>query len=289
MQPPSATSATGATTVSMTSPDGACARLSLQGAHLLSWQPAGGDEQLYLSPCSGSGAATATRGGVPVIFPQFALIGPGPRHGFARTALWELVANDQGTDDALAVLRLRDNDQTRQAWPHAFELELTVRIAGATLDIELACDNRSEQGFSFTAALHTYLAVSDLDAVSVQGLSGVGYADKVTGRDERQRTELLLPGEKGVLDLDRIYFQVPGPVTLVEQLAGQSERRVEIDQQGFEDVVVWNPGPQRCAQLPDMPPQGWRQMLCIEAARIGNPIHLPPGQTWVGRQRLSLI
>lgn len=38
--------------IRLTAPDGATATMSLNGGHLLSWQPAGAPEQLYLSPRS---------------------------------------------------------------------------------------------------------------------------------------------------------------------------------------------------------------------------------------------
>jgi glucose-6-phosphate 1-epimerase len=271
-------------TLELTAPDGARATLSLHGGHVLSWLPAESTEQLYLSPRSEFTPGKAIRGGAPVCFPQFAERGPLPKHGFARTLAWELVSQEQGANDALAVLRLRDGDATRALWPHGFELELSVRVAGRSLDVELACENRGDAPFSFTAALHTYLRVADLDAASLEGLTGLRYFDAILGREATERMALLLPGEKGVLDLDRIYFGVDRELVLAED-----GRRVEITQQGFEDAVVWNPGPERCARLADMPADGWRQMLCVEAAIIGHPVELPAGETWVGRQSLTLL
>jgi glucose-6-phosphate 1-epimerase len=275
---------TAPTPLLLTAPDGARASLSLEGGHVLSWQPAGAGEQLYLSPRGAFTPGTAIRGGVPVCFPQFAERGPLPKHGFARTSRWELVSQEQGKDDALAVLRLRDSDATRAVWPHAFELELSVRVSGRSLDIELACENLGGDAFSFTAALHTYLRVGDLDAVSVEGLSGLRYFDSVKQAEALQRMDLLLTGEKGVLDLDRIYFGVKETPLLVTE----DRRQVVVRHQGFDDAVIWNPGPERCAKLADMPPEGWSEMLCVEAACIGRPIVLQPGESWVGRQSLQL-
>lgn len=276
---------TASTSLLLTSPDGAEARLSLEGGHVLSWLPAGAGEQLYLSPRSEFVPGKAIRGGVPVCFPQFAERGPLPKHGFARTMLWELVSHEQGKDDALAVLRLRDTDATRAIWPHAFELELSVRVSGRVLDVELACENTGDAPLSFTTALHTYLRVRDLDAVSVEGLSGLRYFDSVKQAEALQRMDLLLTGEKGVLDLDRIYFGVKErPLVVTED-----RRQVVITQQGFDDAVVWNPGPERCAKLADMPAEAWSEMLCVEAATVGIPVQLPPGETWVGRQSLNLL
>ncbi|HEY9110039.1 MAG TPA: D-hexose-6-phosphate mutarotase [Roseateles sp.] len=270
--------------ITLVAPDGAQATLSLHGGHVLSWLPVGGVEQLYLSPRSEFVPGKAIRGGVPVCFPQFADRGPLLKHGFARTLPWELVMQQQGKDDALAVLRLRDSDATRAIWPHAFELELSVRVGGRSLDIELACENTGDTALQFTTALHTYLRVADLDAVSVEGLSGLRYFDSVKQAEALQRMDLLLTGEKGVLDLDRIYFGVKERPLLV----AEDRRQVVIRQDGFDDAVVWNPGPERCAKLADMPPDGWSEMLCVEAANIGRPVALQPGESWVGRQSLEL-
>ena len=74
--PPRASQPTGAClfdgqpAVHLRSPAGAQATVLLHGAHVVSWIPALGEEQLYLSPTSALGGTAAVRGGVPVIFPQ---------------------------------------------------------------------------------------------------------------------------------------------------------------------------------------------------------------------------
>jgi glucose-6-phosphate 1-epimerase len=70
--------------IKLQTPEGAVALISLFGAQLLSWTPAGGEDRLYLSPKAIFDGHTAIRGGVPVCFPQFAGEGPLPKHGFAR-------------------------------------------------------------------------------------------------------------------------------------------------------------------------------------------------------------
>eukprot|EP01137_Pigoraptor_chileana_P032556 Opistho-2@22113 len=85
----------------LVAPDGARATVLLHGAHVLSWIPAGGEEQLYVSPRTAYASGQAVRGGVPVCFPQFAERGPLQKHGFARTKPWQLISAEQGEDDAL--------------------------------------------------------------------------------------------------------------------------------------------------------------------------------------------
>ena len=94
--------------VTLRADDGAVAEVHRHGAHVTSWRPMGdADDRLYLSARSELDGKAAIRGGVPVIFPQFAAEGPLPRHGFARTSLWSLgcVAREaDGTAEAAPVV-----------------------------------------------------------------------------------------------------------------------------------------------------------------------------------------
>lgn len=270
--------------------DGAEATVLLHGGQLVSWRTADGVEQLYLSPRAVIDGRQAVRGGVPVIFPQFNQRGPLPRHGFARQRAWHPLSLEHSADDALAVLRLVDDAETRAIWPQAFVAELSVRIGGGRLDIELAIEHREpdEAGpapadLHFTAALHTYLRVDDVRSARLAGLQRLRYEDCVKGTEQVDMApQLIADGET-----DRVYFDVARPLCLHE--AGAAGRRLAISAHGFADVVVWNPGEAACARLPDMPPDGWREMLCIEAAAIGTPVRLSAGACWIGRQTLTVL
>jgi glucose-6-phosphate 1-epimerase len=263
--------------VALKSPDGARATILLHGGHLVSWVPAGGEEQLYLSPTSKYGDGASVRGGVPVIFPQFSTRGTLPRHGLVRTRAWAL---DESTTRGLhsqAVLRFVANDETRKLWPHEFEIELTVSIGGRQIDIELAVANTGDIPFEFSAALHTYLRTNDVLKAQLEGLQTVKYEDSLTGQWQQQWGDVT----QVVGPIDRIYADVTRELTLREL-----GRRLTIAHAGFPDAVVWNPGAEGAAQLNDMPDDDWRHMLCVEAARIIEPALLPPGEEWVGMQTL---
>lgn len=263
--------------VELAAPDGARAMVLLHGGQLVSWTPAGAPERLYLSPRASFGPGVSVRGGVPIVFPQFAQFGPLPRHGFARTREWTLAGQDAGSDDALAVLRLADDEATRALWPHAFVAELTLRVGGARLDVELAVENTGDDPLQFTAALHSYLRVADLGATRLQGLERLRYRDQVRGTEQVEgRDGLRFDGE-----VDRIYFDAARALHLHD-----GARSLRILAEGFGDVVVWNPGPGKAASLTDLPPDAFRHFACVEAAAIGNPIRLEPGDQWSGRQSL---
>ncbi|MCK6425101.1 MAG: D-hexose-6-phosphate mutarotase [Burkholderiaceae bacterium] len=266
--------------VHLRSPDGAQATVLLDGGHVVSWIPAGAEEQLFLSPVTAYGGGAAVRGGVPVIFPQFNLRGDLPvKHGFARNRRWTLEQAQVRGQHAFAVLSLEDDEATRAIWPQAFRLEMTVSVDTGRLDMELAVINRGEVPFDCAAALHTYLGVGDVRRAQLEGLMGQRYLDAVTGETREQWVDVVTVAQ----ELDRIYWNAPD-----ELLLREPGRRLTIASQGFEDVVVWNPGPELCARLKDMPADGWLNMLCVEAAQIGTPIHLAPGEEWAGMQTLIL-
>jgi len=272
------TSFAGQPALALRAPDGARATVLLHGAHLVSWVPAGADEQLYLSPTAKYVNGSSVRGGVPVIFPQFNARGPLPRHGLVRSRSWEATESVVRDGHAIGVLRFTDDIATRVHWKHGFEAELTVSLAGKEIDIELAVTNTGDTPFEFTAALHTYLRCNELLKVQLEGLQNRGYEDFLNGgvAGEQWGDVLTFVGA-----IDRIYHNVNGPLTLREL-----GRRTSIAMSGFDDVVVWNPGDDGVQQLADMPDEDWRRMLCVEAARIREPVHLLPGEDWAGMQSL---
>ena len=274
--------AQGLPSVELLGPDGAQARILLQGAQILSWMPVDAGEQLYLSPASVLEAGSPVRGGVPVVFPQFAKLGPLAQHGFARTRPWHL--DQANSDTSTAVLSLSDDADTRGLWPHQFTLGLRIHVSGRELHLELSCLNTGTTSFDFTGALHTYLALSDIDQAKVLGLEGLPYIDAVDQQEKKQSEALLATKAQ----LNRVYRQCQPDLLLLEQQR-EALRQIAIRQLGFSDVVVWNPGETMCATLPDMAPQGYRNMLCIEAAQLSQPVHLEPGQRWVGSQSLHLM
>jgi len=263
--------------VALESPDGARAVVLLHGGQLVSWMPAGGEEQLYLSETSRHGEGQSVRGGVPVIFPQFAARGPLPRHGLLRTRAWALDEALVRGRHAQAVLRFAADGETRRHWPHEFEAEITVSIGGRQVDIELAVSNTGHTPFEFTAALHTYLRTADVLKLQLEGLQGVRYEDSLTGEFQQQWGDVMTIAT----EVDRIYQDARRTLTLREL-----GRRLAIDASGFPDVVVWNPGAEKTAQLKDMPADDWRRMLCVEAALVFEPALLPPGEEWSGMQTL---
>ncbi|MFZ4873606.1 D-hexose-6-phosphate mutarotase [Janthinobacterium sp. Mn2066] len=267
--------------VTIRAADGAEATVTLYGGHLVSWRTADGQQRLFCSRDSALDGSRAIRGGVPVIFPQFGARGNGMRHGFARVSTWQ--AGPHGVDDgaAFAEFSLHHTDLPEAiaaAWPYAFTLRLRVRVHAHKLELSLTVQNTGDQAFPFSAALHTYYNIDQLSTARIEGLQHVRYSDD-TPQDALQAEEHLQFADK----LDRIYYQLPGPLSLH---AGGSV--LKMTQQGFTDAVVWNPGAQDAAALPDLDDDEYPHFICIEPALI-QPDLLAAGAEWNGRQQLEFI
>ena len=262
-------------------PRGSSATISRLGGQVLSWITPDGRERLYLSERAVFDGSVAIRGGIPVCFPQFAGLGALPKHGFVRTRMWSVVAQRCGEDYALLTLGIADDDQTRALWPHAFKAEITLMLEADRIDLEFSVENTGAAPFDFTGALHSYLRVVQVEDVALEGLRGHDYRDAAAGdRIVRETgTELIVEGE-----VDRVYHDVRRP-----QLLKAGNLSLGIQSQGFPDVVVWNPWVDKCAALADMPADGWRHMLCVEAACARQPVALPPGEEWFGPQTLVAV
>lgn len=230
------------------------AAVALQGAHLLSWQPLGQKPVIWLSSETAFEPGTAIRGGVPVCWPWFGPAGK-PSHGFARNLPWQLTAHSE-TDDAVSLtLTLKDSEETRKHWPHAFTLHAHFTLGtGCTIELE------SHGDFETTSALHAYFEVGDITEVAVEGL-GKAYLDKVLG------------GEKGVLEgaltfvgeTDRIFTAPEAESLIVDP---RLNRKIRVRHSGNSDVVSWNPGAKNSASMKDMADDGYKTMVCVETAAV---------------------
>jgi glucose-6-phosphate 1-epimerase len=254
----------------------ATVKLYLQGAHLTHYQPAGGAPVLFTSAHSLYQPGKPIRGGVPIVFPWF---GPHPTdpkqpaHGWARTSDWTVDdVHAEALSTATASLSLA---------VEPFSLRYTVR-AGASLDMALEVHNAGGVPVPFEEALHTYLAVSDVRQISVEGLDGREYLDKVDGgRRKTQSGPITVTGET-----DRVYLNTPDTVTVYDPAAG---RRIVVSKENSATTVVWNPWVEKARRMSDFGDDEWPGMLCIETANAAeNAVILPPGGRHTMRARVEV-
>ncbi|HZX26845.1 MAG TPA: D-hexose-6-phosphate mutarotase [Telluria sp.] len=242
--------------IRIAAPDGAQATVTLYGAHLVSWKSADGKERLFMSSASALDGSRAIRGGVPVIFPQFAERGAGLRHGFARTSTWRHIGDGVSAGATYADFELGDEDLSAQAaasFPRIFRLRLRVSIWAQQLQLSLDVTNQGDDMLQFAAALHTYYLLQPGETARIAGLEAAPF-------EVNQK-------------IDRIYRHIGAPIAL---------NGMRLEQQGFRDAVVWNPGAEDAAALPDMADDEYQRFVCIEPAAV-DPMPLYPGETWTGR------
>ena len=243
----------------------AVATVYLHGGHVTHYQPRGQSPVLFMSAESRFAPGQPIRGGVPVIFPWF---GPhpfdpkAPAHGFARTTQWTL--GDVTKDgDSVTVTLVMGSTSTVQ-------LRYAVTV-GTALGLSLTVENHDARALQFQEALHTYLAVSDVRQVSVKGLSGRDYVDKVDGMKRKTQPGLIrITGET-----DRVYLDTPDDVTVEDP---GLNRRIIVAKEGSASTVVWNPWIEKAKKMPDFGDDEWPHMLCVETANVAeNAVTLAPG------------
>ncbi|MFE4603156.1 D-hexose-6-phosphate mutarotase [Kitasatospora indigofera] len=235
------------------------AAVTLQGAQLIAWQPAGAEPVLWLSEQARFEPGRAVRGGVPICWPWFGPVAE-PSHGFARLLPWELTESGEDGSGVTLTLTLRESERSRTYWPHAFTARVTIRLGReCAIDLEAHGDHES------TAALHSYFRVGDIDTVTVAGL-GKTYLDDLLGTEGRQEGDLAF-----TTPLDRVYPQADD-VSLIND-PGRG-RTIEVRHRGQSDVVLWNPGEPGCT---DLAAGGHHGFACVETARIRRPLVSTPG------------
>jgi glucose-6-phosphate 1-epimerase len=265
-------------------PSGDSAVVALQGAQTVSWTTADGVERLYFSPGAVVDGHTALRGGVPVCFPQFNQRGPLVKHGFARLLIWQLESSAVSAEAVTAVLALRDSEQTRAWWPQGFVARIEVRLEANHLRISLSALNSGDEAWDFTVALHSYLQVRDVQQVQLDGLDALARWDAVRDVHGVQSGSIAFAGE-----YDSVFAAGPA-LSQPLQLHGAGVDALAITQSpSWSNVVVWNPGAALCARLADMPADGYRHMLCVEAACVDQAVHLAPGDSWSGWQAFRAL
>jgi len=212
-----------------------------------------------------------------VCFPQFNMRGNLPKHGFARNLAWRADGAQAGEGVTRLSLHLTDVERSRVWWPQAFAVRLDVVLSEGQLQVECAVRNTGAVAWDFTIALHSYLRVDDIAQVGLQGLDGCARWDAVADVRSVQQGPIGFAGE-----YDSVFASALAPLQVHD-----GTHRLDVAQSPtMGQTVVWNPGAALCARLADMPPEGHAHMLCVEAAQIDTPVHLAPGASWTGWQRL---
>lgn len=247
------------------------ARVSSFGARLLDWSY-NGQPQLFMPQAGAVDDTVAPHGGVPVLFPQFGLFGTGRKHGVVRDREWRI--DDQGESFCLMRTGLRGEEGN-------FDVFLRVELEDEGPNLYFSAINVSSGSVSFTAGLHTYLRVPDIETTTLKGLEATSYEDALQDLALRKPSGIAL---EAPVNVDRVYFATPRRLEL-----RTPEYGLLLEQSGFHDTVVWNPGPELAQSFADLQGEEWRQFLCVEAAQIRPQVTLGPYDTWYGAQKIRRL
>ena len=202
--------------------------IALQGAHVMSFQPKGQREMLWISPKTLFESGKPIRGGIPLCLPWF---GPHSEdktwlHGFARTRQWTLVGSNTLADGATRlVLELSGEATLCALWPHDFLFHLEI-VVGKTLRLEMTVENRGQAPAPLAFAFHTYFAVPDVAQAVISGLEGTSFIDKTDNLARKtQQGDFTISAMT-----DRVYLDVP------------AKQRIK-----SEDGAITIESPSRCA------------------------------------------
>ena len=256
----------------------ATAKLALQGAHVIQWQPKFTAEPvLWLSSNARYTQGRSIRGGVPICWPWF---GAHPTdssycpHGFARVIPWQLKKSNRlenGTTRLLLEMTQTEVAKKQLSYPYQFTLTITV---GNNLRMEMTTTNLANHPFMIGEAFHTYFNVSDVENTQITGLENLVYSDKVKGYERNvQHNALQFNGE-----FDRVYLNSGEDCLIRDKGFG---RTIRVAKSGSNTTVIWSPGAEKAAQMGDMgSADEWRKMLCVESANaMENSVTIFPNET----------
>lgn len=276
------------------------ATIYLQGAHVTHWKSAGEAPAIFLSQKAEFTPGKPIRGGVPIVFPWFADRHDGktgPQHGFARISEWDVAFAAMSADEVHLAFTLAPNELSHSLGFDHFKLGYRVTV-GRSLTLEMSVLNDSGSGgvkeagsemaangapLVFEQALHTYYAVADARRVSIDGLGGVSYIDKVDDSKRKVQPPGALRFEGRI---DRPYLKTEATCVLHDPVGG---RKIVVEKSGSRSTVVWNPWEEFTAKMADMEPDAWLHMTAIETANVGeDAVTLQAGETHTMRAHVSI-
>ncbi len=261
----------------------ASARISLMGAHLLSFIPAGGEELLFISKKSWFEEGKPIRSGVPVCWPWFAgnaIYGrekEPPKHGLARLRMWELINQSESDNGEYSEVTLQLQVAANDFWPGDSMLSIRFGI-GKRLSIDTRTVNCSTKALTLTQALHTYFYIGDVQKIAVTGLEGRTYRETATSFEHPEYLQ-----QQGAItvasEVDRVYENSANDVAIEDYVL---KRRIRISKGGSNVYVVWNPWIKKSIEMEDFGEEEYHKMICVESVNaFSDRIELQPGDAHV--------
>ena len=184
-------------------------------------------------------------------------------------------------EDLHLTFTLAPSDLSRSLGFDNFRLAFQLTI-GRTLTMQLTVANDAPTPLIFEEALHTYYAVTDIHEITVTGLEGVTYLDKVDDfKSKVQQGAITITQQT-----DRVYLNTTSPC-IVHDTAGK--RRIHVAKTGSDTTVVWNPWETGAQKIADLDPTEWHEFVAVETVNAAaNTITLPSKATHVMQAQVTV-
>lgn len=237
--------------------------LSLHGGQLLECErqtETGIEKLLWLSPFNSFSPEKAIRGGIPLCLPWFGVHPNRPnanKHGFVRQNLWQLdgISYDTGSIKIDLSFEQTIANSRCSVFPWPFKLQQNLSISEQGLELALSFINRRNEPVSISWAWHTYFAVDSLADVRIHGLEGQTYLDNCQELQEQTQSSELTFGS----EVDRVFQPGANSKQIIQDI---NKRQITICSEA-PSCVVWNPGEELAATMPDIN-QGFEHFICLE-------------------------
>ncbi|CAN6984444.1 unnamed protein product, partial [Brassica rapa subsp. trilocularis] len=267
-------------------PRGRSFEVYLYGGQVTSWKNEKGEDLLFMSTKAIFEPPTPIRGGIPVLFPQYANTGPLTSHGFVRQRFWKIDANppplsSHPSSTAHIDLILKSSEADLKIWPHKFVYRLRVALGhGGDLTLTSRIRNSDAKPFNFTFGLHPYFSVSDISEIQVEGLQILDYLDQL-----KNRTRFTDHGKFITFNsqLARLYLRTPNKIRIVDH---KKKKTIVVRKEGQADAVVWNSWDKKVV---DLGVEDYRRFVAVEPVAVEKPIILKPGQEWKAIFQVSVV
>lgn len=261
------------------------AEIFLQGAQITRYQHRQGKPTLFLSEACEYRVGEALRGGIPLCWPWFgsldknhpivkaalSSLNSAPMHGFVRERDWQLDAITTPSDKLTIVELSYKTSAQEPLWPFATTLQYRIEV-GEVLSVALKIINSDSRTIHFSGALHTYLAISDIDNITIHGLENSAYIDALDNwQHKQQQGDITIQQE-----LDAVYQSLPEKyqITLIDK-----HKALRLASLGSRSVVIWNPWIEKSKHLSQFYHDDYQHMVCIETANtVDDFVTLAPGQ-----------
>lgn len=214
------------------------------------------------------------RGGVSILFPQFSNVGGFKKHGLVRDSEWSLLKDEKDKSSHLLEFSLILDPTIN--WPHRAKLSYEVTQLKNALSLLLKIENTGSTSFSFTGGLHPYFYLSSVLNCNVEGLNSTSFTDK----HKATHNERILKFTNS--EFERLYHGNKPLKLTYDNIS------LEINQKGFDEWMIWNPGQSHSKSIPNLPHDDWKNFICIEPVIASKPKLLKLGDIFKGTLNINI-